>query len=227
MKDDNKEYRVRIVADNNDEGPRSWSNLGVMVCAHRRYNLGDTQLDSERFNGWEDAIEHYRKEEDAVLILPLYLYDHSGITISTSPFSCPWDSGRVGFIYATRKAIIEECGGDAPEHIEMARQSLLAEVKTYDQFLTGDVTGSSWNPVKRLALIVGQPNRGSMRIRASGSTGATRRKTGCSNTSPRNFTTWQPTQRWNTDEYEERQEPPDQVPVLRGRLERAWLLRRG
>lgn len=32
------------------------------------------------------------------LMLPLYLYDHSGITMNTTGFSCPWDSGQVGWI---------------------------------------------------------------------------------------------------------------------------------
>lgn len=38
-----------------------------------------------------------------VLMLPLHLYDHSGITMNTTGFHCPWDSGQVGFIYVTLK----------------------------------------------------------------------------------------------------------------------------
>ena len=34
-----------------------------------------------------------------VAILPLYLYDHSGLTMSTNDFGDRWDSGCVGFIY--------------------------------------------------------------------------------------------------------------------------------
>jgi hypothetical protein len=64
-------------------------------------------------------------------ILPLYLYDHSGITISTKPFGCPWDSGQVGFIFADR-----EC----KEYDDMLA-GLTAEVETYDSYLTGDVYG--------------------------------------------------------------------------------------
>ena len=30
---------------------------------------------------------------------PVYMYAHSGIALSTSPFSCPWDSGRLGTLY--------------------------------------------------------------------------------------------------------------------------------
>ena len=35
-------------------------------------------------------------ELENVVILPLYLHDHSGLTMNTSGFHCPWDSGQVG-----------------------------------------------------------------------------------------------------------------------------------
>ena len=38
---------------------------------------------------------------DGFVFLPLYLFDHSGITMNTSGFSCPWDSGQVGWIFCT------------------------------------------------------------------------------------------------------------------------------
>lgn len=47
---------------------------------------------------------------DKYVILPLFLYDHSGITMSTSVFSCPWDSGQVGWIYASKQKFIDETG---------------------------------------------------------------------------------------------------------------------
>ncbi len=37
------------------------------------------------------------EEEKAIFITSLYLYDHSGITVSTWPVSCQWDSGQAGF----------------------------------------------------------------------------------------------------------------------------------
>lgn len=48
--------------------------------------------------------------EPHIIILPLYLYDHSGITMRTSKFSCPWDSGQVGWIYATKDTLRKETG---------------------------------------------------------------------------------------------------------------------
>ena len=42
------------------------------------------------------------------LMLPLYLYDHSGLAMSTESFSgraphAEWDSGQVGWIYVSKK----------------------------------------------------------------------------------------------------------------------------
>jgi len=107
-------------------------------------------------------IEKHRKElVDAVLeeyfvILPLYLYDHSGITMSASPFHCPWDSGQVGYIYvsledAQKNWLLHEdtswneqvswFDDERPTLREASRRNLLIEVEVYDQFLTGEVYG--------------------------------------------------------------------------------------
>lgn len=76
-------------------------------------------------------------ESAGYVILPLYLYDHGGITISTGSFSCPWDSGQVGYIYLTPQTIADEWQGDR----DKAESYLRGEVETYDQYLTGDVYG--------------------------------------------------------------------------------------
>lgn len=81
------------------------------------------------------------EQMDGMVILPLYLYDHSGITMSTTRFSCPWDSGQVGWIYADREMIEKEYGAATPENIEKARRLLLGEVQTYDYYLTGQCYG--------------------------------------------------------------------------------------
>ena len=69
--------------------------------------------------------------------LNLYLYDHSGISISSSPFSCPWDSGQVGVMYMEPKAFKENFDGD----MEKAIKRLESEVEEYDAYLTGQCYG--------------------------------------------------------------------------------------
>jgi hypothetical protein len=81
------------------------------------------------------------KQMEGMVILPLYLYDHSGITMSCAPFSCPWDSGQAGWIYADNDMIKKEYGAVTPETVEKARNLLQAEVKEYDYYLTGQCYG--------------------------------------------------------------------------------------
>ena len=133
---------IRIEQDLDPESPRQWDNLGEIIAFHRRYNLGDKHdIDSGNFDGW-DEMEDYLRRHYAV-VLPLYLYDHSALTISTRPFSCPWDSGQVGFIVSSRDKILAEYGGKrlTKKTLELVEQVLEGEIRTYDQYLTGDVWG--------------------------------------------------------------------------------------
>jgi len=132
-----KKFELEVVQDTNPYSPREDDNLGTMVCFHNRYELGDkTDYRTEDYDSWEELKEGIIKNEGEVVILPLYLYDHSGITISTSSFDCRWDSGQVGFIFVSKYKIKKE-GIDETK----VEQYLIDEVKTYDQYLTGDVWG--------------------------------------------------------------------------------------
>lgn len=78
------------------------------------------------------------------VILPLYLYEHSGITISCShsyPYNDRWDSGQVGWTYASYDEIKKEYGVVNTENIEKAEQMLINETDTYDDYLRGNSYG--------------------------------------------------------------------------------------
>jgi len=175
-----KGYIIKIMPDDDPQNPREdCENFGTMVCWHDRYYLGDgggwhnkarnapdMRQDPENYlrmlagecrtpvdcdnctmeTVWKILNRHY-------LILPLYLYDHSGITISTGPFSCPWDSGQVGWVYVSHKKIREEYSVKSVRHcvldenkkrikaIDMAEKLIRSEVEVYDAYLTGSVYG--------------------------------------------------------------------------------------
>jgi hypothetical protein len=131
-------YRIRVMADSDAESPRDWDNLGTMVCWHSRYNLGDVD-GSREYESPEAAL----KEIGDAIVLPLYLYDHSGITMNTTGFSCPWDSGQVGFIYVTLEKIREEYKWKriTKKRREQIVKYLTGEVETYDMYLRGEVYG--------------------------------------------------------------------------------------
>lgn len=137
---------AKIYQDLEPDNPRECcDNFGTMVCFHRNYVLGDRHdLKAADFSGSGEVEKYLREKEGAAVILPLYLLDHSGLRISTGPFSCDpggWDSGIVGFIYATREAILKEYGAKrlSEKLLEKARSVLMSEVEVYDQYLAGDV----------------------------------------------------------------------------------------
>lgn len=137
---------LKIFPDEYPESPRNWDNLSQMVCFHKRYKLGDDHsYDCEDFNNWSDLQARIGEDNDLAVILPLYLLDHSGITISTKPFSCPWDSGQVGFVFVTKQKMRENWNlvpdAEVTAFIGQAIKTLIAEVETYDQYLRGDVFG--------------------------------------------------------------------------------------
>ena len=122
--------------------------VGTMACFHRRYTLGDCtpecsleeylhQMMAEReyslHRKWiPDDIDnkHVRAYvEKHWVMLPLYLYDHSGLSMSVRPFSCRFDSGQVGWIYVSRES----------KGYDDLTAGLTAEVENYNQYLTGDV----------------------------------------------------------------------------------------
>ena len=128
-------YTINIEPDEYGESPREWDNLGTMVCFHRRYNLGDKH-DFDSVN----ALEDYVKRDD-VISLPLYLCDHSSITMSTCPFSSSWDSGQVGHIFVDKETVRKKYNW---KNVTRGRQQRVEEyleskVNTYDMYLTGEV----------------------------------------------------------------------------------------
>lgn len=150
-------YFAQIMPDDEPgESPRDCDNLGTMVCFHNRYNLGDQVQNGRRSVSGKNELTfsmpeyftewlHDNKEQVAV-ILPLFLYDHSGISMSTGreyPFNCPWDSGQVGYIFVTKEAVRKEysCKHITKKTLDKVREVLQGEVKAYDQYLTGDVYG--------------------------------------------------------------------------------------
>ena len=99
---------------------------------------------------WDEHDRKVKSKVDALIdktlakgatILPLYLYDHSGITMRTGPFSCPWDSGQVGWIYITHEQAKKEFGWKklTKKRLKLVEKYLKGEVETYDDFLTGNV----------------------------------------------------------------------------------------
>jgi hypothetical protein len=158
---DYKHCRVDIYPDLDSEcgNPREYDNLGVMYCAHRNYELGDkvtryssfpeleviheTLLELEARGYALSRLKRYlRWAIGTTVLLPLYLFDHSGLSMTTnaSEFAVwdaqRWDWGQVGFIFDSART--RELTGVDPEQVS---EQLVSEVAQYDAYLHGSVFG--------------------------------------------------------------------------------------
>ena len=168
-------FNINIHIDRDAESPRDmFDGLGKMVCFHPNYILGDKHeyrnpaeavfyILWEELDAWTETMDidyqelyhtefiekYWPKFQKLAIVLPLYLYDHSGITMSTSPFSCPWDSGQVGFIYLLKSNARKECGRLTKNNLAKVISYIEGEVREYDYFLTGQVYGYTVEPTEK------------------------------------------------------------------------------
>jgi hypothetical protein len=152
--------------------PRQWDNVTTLVCWHPDYILGDQQIRGSR-GAVETVFETDRGRTDfrsmtairryielmlgGRRVTPLYLYDHSGISMSVgspSVFDNPtvrqdeegrgmgWDTSMVGYAYVTDERITELCGaGDEYHTDEWIDNAIRTDVAEYNLYLTGQVYG--------------------------------------------------------------------------------------
>ena len=136
---------VQVVADESGAGdPLDADNLGIMLCWHPDYTLGNEQfqnvygrgaIDRHKssagtFESMDEVVEYIRTKRGGINLIPLFLYDHSGISISagatipdeaapdpddinvdrsggfasrTITGGYSWDTSMVGFIFTNKE----------------------------------------------------------------------------------------------------------------------------
>lgn len=147
-----KKHTIRIIEDDvSDESPREYDPLGIIVSFHKNYDWNDSdapKLSAKDFSSLEEIKEHLIKQEGAVVILPVYMLDHSGQQFSTKPFDCPFDSGQLGFIYTTREKYLKHRNFKrlTKKLKDEAELTLQAEIEDLDQWNRGEAYGFVIDP---------------------------------------------------------------------------------
>lgn len=127
-----KKYKIYVKHDDISINPRKdFDTLGTLYASHRNYSLSDNNaenIDVENFKG---------------VVLPVYMYDHGSVSVSTTPYSCPWDSGQLGIIYCSKERIQKEFDWNrlTPKRREQIKKILIDEIKLLDDYLSGNVWG--------------------------------------------------------------------------------------
>ena len=137
------ERKIRVITDDTPTDPRDNDNVTKMVCFHSRYNLGDKHdYNKDDFGSWDELQEAIEEDYDPIIIKPLYLYDHSGLVISTTPFECHWDSGQIGFIFVPKDETFDKLSNEKKvERQKLYENIIQEEVEVYNSYLSGEVYG--------------------------------------------------------------------------------------
>lgn len=126
--------------DNMPINPREDYN-NCTICYVRNRYLGSSKYDNDRDFADSDDLNDYlaglKDRGTEFVSVPLYAYVHSGITISTSSFGDPWDSGCFGIAICTKEQVVNAFGNDT-DWQQHAEDIIEDEIETYDKFLTGE-----------------------------------------------------------------------------------------
>lgn len=141
-------YTIKYITRDNDPiDPRGNDHLGTMAFFHNRYDLGDKDhgIKCDDYKSWTEMEKALIQNHDAYMVIPVYMYDHSGITISAGGFShidsARWDWGQIGFIFISREKVLKEYNKLGKKTRDTVRGVLLAEIEEYDLYLTGEGYG--------------------------------------------------------------------------------------
>lgn len=137
-------YHINIYYDGYPKSPRDWDNLGTFYTAHSRYR---PEKDFDKHFDIDQVCENgrpgvFRKSFlEKYIALNIYLFDHTGQTVKTTPFSCPWDSRWFGMVAVDIAKVKKEYDWKV---LTAARRRkiesyLQGEVEVYDNYLRGEV----------------------------------------------------------------------------------------
>ena len=137
--DDGTEYKITIDYDDYPENPREyWDCICHIMSIRGNWNIGDKNLSFTR----EDALDKLKEleKDENICIKPIYMYDHSGQTISLSPFGDPWDSGICGYIYVSKEEIFKVYHNATEDSWkDFANKAMNGEIEVYDDYIRGNV----------------------------------------------------------------------------------------
>lgn len=141
-----KGYGIEIEQDECPESPREWDNLGVLMLAHKRYDLPcEVSVPFDGFESWREAEEWIVNEYHPVWIAPVYGYDHSSFTVALHPHGQHYnfDGGRVGFVMVRQEDIDKMGTSNNPNESlnDVLARMITNELNDYNAYLNGNVVG--------------------------------------------------------------------------------------
>lgn len=143
--------KVRIVLDADCDSPRTWTNLGILLCRHRKYALGDAWPFECASNSLDDIAKKAVAYYGPSMVFRVRAYDHSGLALHAygmeevpyGQMADPWDSGWIGIMVIPHQAIREWYGVSrvTKRYRERAKKIARQELADYETWINGGAIG--------------------------------------------------------------------------------------
>lgn len=131
----NNRITAVLTYDEDCQSPEVFGMLGkIYYMKGSRYQLGTEAVSRESLQDIQEGIS-----SGELVGLPVYAYVHGNAQLSTTPFSCPFDSGPAGFIACSHEDIKDWFGEHHCKSTEEILEVLRSEVNLFSTFLQGDV----------------------------------------------------------------------------------------
>lgn len=129
------DWEIEIENDSDSDNPRNWCNLGEFcVSNYSKY------LDNE--SGIEiESESDFKALEKTHIILPVSVYDHSGVSIYIGSPCDRWDSGQIGWYIASKEEIKRQFKVKriSPKLKSRVIEYLENEVETFNKWVNNEV----------------------------------------------------------------------------------------
>lgn len=131
------DWKIEIWHDDCADSPREWDNLGEF-CIYSNRNF---QNESE-FNPDDDDFS-FKSLKNEYVMLPVSVYDHSGVSIYIGAPCDRWDSCCIGYYICSKDKIRSEYGVKriTKKLVEKVKRRMESEVETFNAWVNGYVYG--------------------------------------------------------------------------------------
>ena len=134
-------WELKIGYDEFIDSPRNEDNLGQICVPNTCRYCRNEYEDTESLSWYKESDDLKTLERRGYIVLPLSVYDHSGVSIYIGGKCDAWDSSRVGWYIVSREKVRNEYGVKriSPKLLEKVKAILESEVKTYNHYINGEV----------------------------------------------------------------------------------------
>lgn len=136
-------WELKIQQDEYTDNPRGWETLGK-ICVSNRCKYTDDEsgfANSDELEWCDRQADLGTLERKGYIVLPLSVYDHSGVKIYIGNKCDKWDSGQIGWYIASKEDIRKwyNVKRITKKILDKVVECMEYEVKTYNAYINGDV----------------------------------------------------------------------------------------